>query len=164
MSDDDLERRAWAYLSRVVEPPCPRLTALVADRGPVEAADMIRRGQEDKDLTGSVAARREVDCAARDLEILDRRGGRLITPDDDEWPYLSFVAFGNKAVRERPSGYPPMVLWALGPARLDDIAERAAAIVGTRACTGYGEHVAAEITAGLVERDAAVVSGGAWLL
>jgi len=162
MSDDDLERRAWAYLSRVVEPPCPRLTALVADRGPVEAADMIRRGQEDKELTGSVAARREVDCAARDLEILDRRGGRLITPDDDEWPYLSFVAFGNKEVRARPSGYPPMVLWALGPARLDDIAERAAAIVGTRACTSYGEHVAAEITAGLVERDVAVVSGGAY--
>ncbi|UCZ62678.1 DNA-processing protein DprA [Mycolicibacterium phocaicum] len=159
---DDLERRAWAYLSRVVEPPCPRLTQLVADRGPVEVADMIRRGQEDKELTGSVAARRQVDCAARDLEILDRRGGRLITPDDDEWPYLSFVAFVNKAVRERPSGYPPMVLWALGPARLDDIAERAAAIVGTRACTSYGEHVAAEITAGLVERDTAVVSGGAY--
>ena len=162
MTTDDVERRAWAYLSRVAEPPCPRLTQLVAERGPVEMADMIRRGQEDKELTGSVAARRQVDCAARDLEILDRRGGRLITPDDDEWPYLSFVAFANKAVRERPSGYPPMVLWALGPARLDDIAERAAAIVGTRACTSYGEHVAAEITAGLVERDAAVVSGGAY--
>jgi DNA processing protein len=65
-------------------------------------------------------------------------------------------------VRKRPSGYPPTVLWALGPARLDDIAERAAAVVGTRACTSYGEHVAAEITAGLVERDAAVVSGGAY--
>ncbi|BBZ54430.1 DNA-processing protein DprA [Mycolicibacterium phocaicum] len=162
MSGDDLERRAWAYLSRVVEPPCPRLTQLVADEGPVEVADMIRRGREDKELTGSVAARREVDCAERDLEILDRRGGRLITPDDDEWPYLSFVAFANKAVRDRPSGYPPMVLWALGPARLDDIAERACAIVGTRACTSYGEHVAAEITAGLVERDTAVVSGGAY--
>ena len=162
MSDDDLERRAWAYLSRVVEPPCPRLTQLVADEGPVEVADMIRRGREYKDLTGSVAARREVDCAERDLEILDRRGGRLITPDDDEWPYLSFVAFANKAVRDRPSGYPPMVLWALGPARLDVIAERACAIVGTRACTSYGEHVAAEIAAGLVERDTAVVSGGAY--
>lgn len=162
MTTDDVERRAWAYLSRVAEPPCPRLTQLVAERGPVEVADMIRRGQEDKELTGSVAGRRQVDCAARDLDILDRRGGRLITPDDDEWPYLSFVAFANKAVRERPSGYPPMVLWALGPARLDDIAERAAAIVGTRACTSYGEHVAAEITAGLVERDAAVVSGGAY--
>ncbi|WP_285033912.1 DNA-processing protein DprA [Mycolicibacterium sp. lyk4-40-TYG-92] len=162
MTTDDVERRAWAYLSRVAEPPCPRLTQLVAERGPVAVADMIRRGNEDPDLTGSVAARREVDCAARDLEILDRRGGRLITPDDDEWPYLSLVGFANKAVRDRPWGYPPMVLWALGPARLDDIAERAAAIVGTRACTSYGEHVAAEITAGLVERDAAVVSGGAY--
>lgn len=83
MTADDLERRAWAYLSRVVEPPCQRLTQLVADEGPVEVADMIRRGREYKDLTGSVAARREVDCAERDLEILDRRGGRLITPDDD---------------------------------------------------------------------------------
>ncbi len=164
MSADEQELRAWAYLSRVAEPPCPRLTVLVADHGPVEVADMIRRGREDSDLTGSVAARREVDCAARDLEILDRRGGRLITPDDDEWPYLSFVAFANKAVWERPSGYPPMVLWALGPARLDEIAERAAAIVGTRACTAYGEHVAAEIAAGLVERDAAVVSGGVFVL
>jgi len=162
MSGDDLERRAWAYLSRVAEPPCPGLTTLVAERGPVEVADMVRRGQEDKALTGSVAARREVDCAARDLENLDRRGGRLITPDDDEWPYLSFVAFANKAVMDRPSGYPPMVLWALGPARLDDVADRAAAIVGTRACTSYGEHVTGEIAAGLVERDAAVVSGGAY--
>ena len=31
-----------------------------------------------------------------------------------------------------------------GPARLDEVAERAAAIVGTRAATAYGEHVAAE--------------------
>jgi DNA processing protein len=163
-ADDDVERRAWAYLSRVAEPPCPRLTTLVAERGPVEVADMIRSGREEPDLTGSVAARREVDCAARDLETLDRRGGRLITPDDDEWPYLSFVAFANRAVTDRPSGYPPMVLWTLGPARLDDVAGRAAAIVGTRACTSYGEHVTAEIAAGLVERDAAVVSGGGLVL
>ncbi|MUL65627.1 DNA protecting protein DprA [Mycobacterium sp. CBMA 234] len=162
MSADEMERRAWAYLSRVAEPPCPKLTALVAARGPLEVADMIRSGQEDNDLTGSVTARRDIDCAAKDLELLDRRGGRLITPDDDEWPYLSFVAFANSEVRQRPSGYAPMVLWALGPARLDEVAERAAGIVGTRACTSYGEHVTAEIAAGLVERDAAVVSGGAY--
>jgi DNA processing protein len=46
--------------------------------------------------------------------------------------------------------------------RLDRIAERSAAIVGTRAATAYGEHVAAELSAGLVERDVAVVSGGAY--
>ena len=47
-------------------------------------------------------------------------------------------------------------------ARLDEVAERAVAIVGTRAATAYGEHVAAELAAGLVERDVAVVSGGAY--
>jgi DNA processing protein len=53
-------------------------------------------------------------------------------------------------------------LWALGPARLDDAAQRAAALVGTRAASAYGEHVAADLASGLVERDVAVVSGGAY--
>jgi DNA processing protein len=55
-----------------------------------------------------------------------------------------------------------MVLWALGPARLDEVAQRAAAVVGTRASTAYGEHVAADLATGLAERDVAVVSGGAY--
>jgi hypothetical protein len=33
-----------AYLSRVVEPPCPQLSALVARVGPVEAANWVKRG------------------------------------------------------------------------------------------------------------------------
>ncbi|MFZ1177334.1 MAG: DNA-processing protein DprA, partial [Mycobacterium sp.] len=71
-----------------------------------------------------------------------------------------FAAFGVAAVR--PRGGPPMVLWALGPERLDEVAQRAAAVVGTRAATAYGEHVAADLAAGLAERDVAVVSGGAY--
>src|SRR6478609_7854522 len=35
--NDDVTRRAWAYLSRVAEPPCPQLAAWVAEVGPVEA-------------------------------------------------------------------------------------------------------------------------------
>lgn len=162
MNHDDAERRAWAYLSRVVEPPCRELAALVAVRGPVEMADMIRRGQEPKELSGRVSARREVDCAAKDLETLDSRGGRLITPDADEWPHLSFVAFANDEVSRRPYSGTPSVLWAIGPARLNVVAERAVALVGTRACTSYGEQVTADLAAGLVERDAAVISGGAY--
>ena len=42
MADDTA--RAWAYLSRVAEPPCPELATLVARVGAVEAADRIRRG------------------------------------------------------------------------------------------------------------------------
>ncbi|MDH6245062.1 DNA-processing protein DprA [Mycobacterium sp. OTB74] len=162
MTGDDQERRAWAYLSRVAEPPCAELAELVEHCGPVEAADIIHRGHEPEKLRGKVKARRECDYAADDLDVLDRLGGRLITPDDEEWPYLSFVGFDNDAMQAREYSAPPLVLWAVGPARLDGVVERSAAIVGTRACTAYGEQVASELAAGLVERDAAVVSGGAF--
>jgi DNA processing protein len=158
-----MSARAWAYLSRVAEPPCAELAALVHAVGPVEAADRVRRGLVDDALAQHTESRRAIDCAADDLDLLARRGGRLITPDDDEWPVLALAAFGG------PSGSgvqaksrPPLVLWALGPVRLDETAQRAAAIVGTRAATVYGEHVAADLAAGLVERDVAVVSGGAY--
>jgi DNA processing protein len=125
----DATQRAWAYLSRVVEPPCAELATLVARVGPVEAAERVRRGQVDENVARRTEARREIDRAVQDLELLARRGGRL---------------------------------WVLGPAMLDDVAQRAAAVVGTRAATSYGEHVAADLAVGLAERDVAVISGGAY--
>ncbi|BBY21585.1 putative DNA processing protein DprA [Mycobacterium stomatepiae] len=157
---DDPSWPAWAYLSRVAEPPCPELAALVRRVGPVEAADRVGRGLVSDELARSTAARREIDSAATDLELLARRGGRLITPDCPEWPLVAFSAFGGAAAR--PRGAPPLVLWALGPARLDEVTQRAAAVVGTRVATAYGEQVAADLAAGLAERDVAVVSGGAY--
>jgi DNA processing protein len=158
----DLTLRAWAYLCRVVEPPCAELAALVDRVGPVEAAEKVRRGQVSDELALRTEARREIDRTADDLEWLARRDGRLITPDDDEWPILAFAAFGSDAVAAKPQGRPPLVLWAIGPARLDEIPQRAAAVVGTRAATTYGERVAADLATGLAERDVAVVSGGAY--
>lgn len=55
-----------------------------------------------------------------------------------------------------------MVLWVIGEDSLADVAERSCAVVGTRAATSYGEHQAADLAAGLAERDVAVVSGGAF--
>jgi DNA processing protein len=153
---------AMAYLSRVVEPPCPELTALVAQVGPVEAADRVKRRAIDDRLLGLTEARHEIDCAARDLAVLGRLDGRLVTAADAEWPFLAFTAFAGDDAKQRPQSHPPLALWVTGPARLDEVADRAAAIVGTRAATAYGEHVAAELAAGLAERDAAVVSGGAY--
>src|SRR5947209_8132342 len=159
---NDATQRAWAYLSRVVEPPCAELAALVARVGPVEAADRVRQGHVDVALARRTEARREINCAAEDLDILARRGGRLVIPDDDEWPALAFTAFGGTTVAAKPQGRPPLALWVLGPSRLDDVAQRAAAVVGTRAATSYGEHVAADLAVGLAEHDVAVVSGGAY--
>lgn len=154
--------RAWAYLSRVAEPPCPELRALALRVGPVEAAERVRTGNVDGVIAGRIEARYQIDCAAEDLDVLYRMGGRLITADDAEWPLLAFNSFRGVVDRQRPQAHEPMVLWAIGPARLDEVAERAAAIVGTRAATAYGEYVAADLAAGLAGRDAAVVSGGAF--
>jgi DNA processing protein len=158
----DVTLRAWAYLSRVVEPPCAALAALVDRVGPVDAAERVRRARVDDTLARCTKARRGIDRAAEDLDLLARRGGRLITPDDDEWPALAFTAFGGVAAGAKPQGKPPMVLWAVGPARLHETTQRAAAVVGTRAATCYGEQVAADLATGLVERGVAVVSGGAY--
>ncbi|MBV8785956.1 MAG: DNA-protecting protein DprA [Mycobacterium sp.] len=157
---DDSALRAWAYLSRVAEPPCAELATLVRQVGPVEAADRVRRGVVNDEVGKHTNARREVDCAAADLDALARRGGRLITPDDDEWPLLAFAGFGGAGAK--PRGGAPMALWAQGPMRLDEVSHRAAAVVGTRASTAYGEQVTADLAAGLAERDVAVVSGGAY--
>jgi len=160
VSDD--ARLALAYLSRVAEPPCPELIELVRRVGPVQAAALVKSGDVDDDLGRHTIARREIDCAANDLELLDRRGGRLVGADDDEWPLLSFTGFARVDHRQRPQAHPPLALWVVGTARLDDVVRRAVAIVGTRAATAYGEHVAADLAAGLVERDVTVVSGGAY--
>lgn len=156
------ERRAWAYLSRVAEPPCRDLAALAARVGPVEAAERVRRGAVTAELARRTEARRDIDCAAEDLERLDRLGGRLLTPDGQEWPTLAFTAFNGVDLRRHPAGVPPLVLWAVGGAAADEVAFRAAAVVGTRAATTYGEHVAADLSEGLCERGIAVVSGGAF--
>jgi DNA processing protein len=155
-------RLAWAYLSRVAEVPCSPLAALVGRVGPAEAADRVRRGAVSAEVDRVTSARRDVDRAADDLDRIARMGGRLVTPDDDEWPAMSFASFAGIDVRRNAAGVVPMGLWVLGETALSDAAERAAAVVGTRAATTYGEHVAADLAAGLCERDVAVVSGAAY--
>jgi DNA processing protein len=59
---------------------------------------------------------------------------------------------------------PPLALWVRGAARLDEVVDRSVAVVGSRASTAYGEHVAAELGHQLAERGWTVVSGGAFVL
>lgn len=161
MTED--ERRAWAYLCRVAEAPNPRVAVLVKTVGVLEAAERVRRRDlPDAKLLAATEARHGIDCAREDLEILDRLGGRLVTPADEEWPLTAFGSFDGVDTTKRPQGYAPLALWVVGPTSLVEVATRAAALVGTRAASAYGEFAAADLAAGLVEREVAVVSGGAY--
>jgi len=87
-----------------------------------------------------------------ELRVLARTGGTLLLPTDERWP-RGLDALGTAA---------PFALWVRGDADLADTCRRSVAIVGARASTSYGEHVAAQIAAGLTDRGFAVVSGGAY--
>jgi len=56
----------------------------------------------------------------------------------------------------------PIGLWVCGPADLAGMDRQSVAVVGSRAATAYGEHVAADLSYALAGRGWAVVSGGAY--
>lgn len=156
----DAVRLARAYLSRVAEPFPAALAALVAEVGPVEAAELVRAGEVSPSVASQTSARRAEERVHEDLELVAKRGGRLVVPEDDEWPRWPFVALGGVAAQR--CGGEPLALWVRGPHELADATDKAVAIVGSRAASGYGEHVAAEFAYGLAEAGVTVVSGAAY--
>lgn len=165
-------RRARAWLTRVVEPGTVDFWRYVDDLGPVEAARRLRAGTAPERIRGLVGTRAGQDATLADLQRAQRCDARLVVPEDDEWPGFPLHAL-TLAVAEEPvvprdqtdrtrALVPPLALWVRGAGRLDELVERSVAIVGSRASTAYGEHVAAELGHQLAERGWTVVSGGAF--
>ncbi|MGB7798864.1 MAG: DNA-processing protein DprA [Pseudonocardiaceae bacterium] len=155
-------RRARAYLSRVAEPPAPALSELIIGAGPVRAARLVAAGQVSQRVAAETAARRADDRAEADLSAVAALGGRLVVPEDAEWPAEAFTCFATPITHADDRWQAPVALWARGAGRLDELSDRAVAVVGARAATGYGEHVAAEFGYELAEGGFAVVSGAAF--
>jgi DNA processing protein len=156
----DPERAARVVLSRVGEPGDPRLTGLVADLGAEAVLARLQEqsveGQLKEDLVARLAG---VDVDA-ELERAERRGIRFITPADEEWPHVVDDLAHAPTLHER--GGVPIGLWAKGPARLDQVATHAVAVVGSRSATTYGAGVAGDIAATLADSGHTVVSGAAF--
>jgi DNA processing protein len=150
--------RARAYLSRVAEPPAPALAAFVEVLGPVAAAARVRTGDVPDPVAGETAARRTTDRADVDLEAAHDTGARLLVPEDAAWPRNALAPCLLAGV---PTLAPPVALWVRGPRQAAELSERAVAVVGARAATSYGTHVAGELGAGLAAAGATVVSGAA---
>ncbi|GAA5137194.1 DNA-processing protein DprA [Pseudonocardia adelaidensis] len=149
---------ARAYLSRVAEPPAPGLVELVAQVGPVEAAARVLDGRVEEPVAAETGVRRAVHRPGADLEAAAAAGARLVTPEHPEWPAEAFAAFDAAGIAQLA---PPLALWVRGPGRLDELCGHAVAVVGARAATSYGAHVAAELGSGLADRGCTVVSGAA---
>jgi DNA processing protein len=155
-------RRARAYLNRVIEPPAPGLSELITEFGPVRTARLVAAGQVPHRVAAETGARRADDRAEADLSTIAALGGRLVVPEDAEWPTEAFTCFATPTAQADERWCAPVALWVRGAGRLDELCERAVAVVGARAATGYGEHVAAEFGYELADDGFAVVSGAAF--
>lgn len=118
-----------------------------------------RLGNGGPQLTGVTDKRWAGLCAraglvepGRDLAVAQDAGVRFVCPGDVEWP-AQLDDLGDA----RPIG-----LWVRGHPNLRVLALKSVAVVGARACTEYGAHMAATLAAGLAERGWVVVSGGAY--
>ncbi|WP_158889057.1 DNA-processing protein DprA [Amycolatopsis anabasis] len=162
MSSTSDVRVARAFLLRVAEPPAPFLARFVAEVGPVDAARLVHHGECPARVREETQSRRHLDLAERDLAEADRYGARLVIPEDPEWPSAQLSAMVDADAHGMSHLAPPLALWVQGARRLDDLARNAVAMTGSRAATGYGEHVAAELSYHLAQHEIAVASGAGY--
>ncbi|MFI5568245.1 DNA-processing protein DprA [Streptomyces sp. NPDC051740] len=153
----DGELLGRVFLTRVVEPGDETGGRWVRELG-VDA--VVRRLRERGDPLPGVSGKRWAGLLARaeraeprrDLAVARDAGVRFVAPGTPRWPG-QLDDLGDA----RPLG-----LWVRGGADLRMWALRSVAVVGARACTEYGAHMAATLSAGLAERGWIVVSGGAY--
>lgn len=148
----DAARMARVTLSRIAEPGDVEAGWALREYGPVEALQRLREGRLDTKRAARWRARLPAADAHADLSTYERIGVRLVCPGDPEWPtQLDDLGDGR-----------PFVLWVRGKADLRYSCLRSVAVVGARAASAYGAHVAGEMAAVLAERGWTVISGGAY--
>jgi DNA processing protein len=88
----------------------------------------------------------------RRIAAWEKTGFRLVCPGEPEWP-TQLDDLGPAR---------PLALWLRGPADLRFACLRSVSLVGSRAASAYGSHVALEMAADLAADGWAVISGGAF--
>jgi DNA processing protein len=161
----DQERSARIALSFVAEPgdltlggmlrtssPAQVFAAICDGRPPEPGEEAGSGGSGLARAVGRWAARLGYVPAASRLAEWEREGLRIVCPGDPEWP-TQLDALGDAR---------PLLVWVSGSVDLRFACLRSVSVVGARAATAYGMHVATEMAAALAERGHAVISGGAY--
>jgi DNA processing protein len=153
---------ARAYLSAVAEPPASALVEFIAEHGARAAAEFVRTGDVPPRVADEVDARREHVSGEKCLTDAHSVGARLVVPEHSDWPLERFSCFDDAVAVGIPDMAPPIAMWVRGQVPSADAVQTSVAVVGARAASGYGEHMAAELGYGLAEAGFTVVSGAAY--
>ncbi|WP_329442103.1 DNA-processing protein DprA [Streptomyces sp. NBC_01426] len=159
-TEAEAETVARAALTRVLEPGDAQGGRLLRELGAVELLRYLTDPEPGTSAPAGVGPerlagyRRRAALAEplRDLETAAAAGVRFVCPGSAQWP-TQLDDLGDA----RPVG-----LWLRGGPDLRTWALRSVAVVGARACTPYGAHMAQTLAAGLAERGWVVVSGAAY--
>ncbi|WP_274912990.1 DNA-processing protein DprA [Streptomyces sp. WZ-12] len=152
------QRAARAALTRILEPGDETAGRWLREMGPVALWHALSEDDAPPPVGASptkfagLRLRAARARPAADLAAVAALGGRFVCPGDEEWP-SQLDDLGDA----RPIG-----LWVRGAANLRIWALRSVAVVGARACTDYGAHLATTLGAGLAERGWTIVSGAAY--
>jgi DNA processing protein len=165
MTGED-DRLARVALSRVVEPGHRAVARALETRPAAEVWEAVRSGAPLEDLSqqalDGILTRADGYDPRRDLDRVVAMGGRVVVPGDAEWPEQlawDVGAMSGSEVRELAA---PWALYVRGGEVLSEATARSVAIVGARAASAYGNHVASELAFALAEAGWSVVSGGAF--
>lgn len=162
-SSDDAAVRAryatvvWAHL---VEPGDGAAGRLVGAHGPVRALEVAIGEHDTVAITPAELAearkrwmpRLDADAISASLRSATHSSVAIVTRADAEWPDQL----------DDLGAHAPHCLWVRGDPRALTRLQPSVAIVGARAATSYGDHVALELSADLAGSGIPVVSGGAY--
>ncbi len=159
------ERRARMVLTRVAEPGDADACTLVHGYGAEALLSSLAATPPDptsiSKLAGWADRLRELDIDEM-VAAADAAASRFVCPGDPEWPtQLHDLAGLDGGQRDRRGGA-PFGLWVRGAGNLQALARQSVAVVGARAATSYGEHVAGDLAIGCSVEGWTVVSGGAY--
>jgi DNA processing protein len=143
-------------LSCAIDGGDPAVAELVQNLGAEGAWAKIIEG-----ALGEPTAQRAARVSVEVFEQLARAAAaRFVVPGDEEWPAGLADLRHAESIQRR--GGEPVGLWLRGPGHLAHLMERSVAIVGSRAATAYGNGIAADLAADLVDQGVSVLSGGAF--
>lgn len=155
-----VERLARVVWSHLIEPgdsvagrmidalgAAQALRSFLADRWPAEVT-----AKEFSDARKRWSPRVSASAVADALRIAQARNMSLVVPGDEDWP----------TQLEDLGPHTPVCLWVRGTPSVLQRLRPSVAIVGARAATRYGDHVAMELAAELAGGGIPVVSGGAY--
>jgi DNA processing protein len=137
--------------------------AALATYAPVDAlghlADRAQDGDRHTHLPARTSGELVRGAAAAVARQAARAGARLVIPEDDEWP-TTLPDLATAPAGQPRSGV--LCLWVRGDPLVSTVLQRAVAVIGARAATPYGTHVAEQLGYDLATAGWTVVSTGAY--